>query len=170
MLGHQTIARTPAIPANTRRASVSERLGANAAVPGRERLLGFVKQSLLAQLMLSMAFLVFASLIYLNQASKVDVLQFSISGLQQDQQTLLVQNANLHAQADKVTATLRITTLATSRLHMLSPDLQGTVFISPMVPAFKQPGTSGVYSARAKAQSSPLAWMFRAASWIGSQL
>jgi cell division protein FtsL len=139
------------------------------AIAGREQLLTFVRRSVLLQLMLAMALIAFAALIYLNQASKESVLQFSIADLQRERIQLDMQNANLFASASRLQSLSRVYSLASSQLHMSPSRQNNQIWINPVylrVPALPpdQPASS------ASLQSQPLAWMQHAVQFIAAQL
>jgi cell division protein FtsL len=142
---------------------------ARRAIAGRIHLLAFLQRSVLLQLMLAMALISFAALIYLNQAGKESVLQFSIMDLQRQQIELNMRNANLYAEASSLDSLGRIETLASTQLHMIQPGQDSLTWIRPVVPrvAPLPPDTAG---AAAQRQSQPLAWMRHAIQFIAAQL
>lgn len=128
-----------------------------------------VRQSVLAQLMVAMALISFAALIYLNQAGKVSVLQFRITQLQSEQIQLNVRNANLFASATSLQSLQRIENVATTQLHMSSPNLSNVIWVAPTVPRVAVPPPDPGVAAAQRA-SQPLAWMRHAIQFVGAQL
>lgn len=138
-------------------------------VAGRHFLIERLQRSVLVQLMLAMALVSFAALIYLNQASKVSILQFNIAALQTEQIQLNIQNANLYATGTSLQSLQRIETVATIQLRMTKPDYSNIVWIAPRFPRVTTLTTAAsLISARQSSQ--PLAWMQHTVQFIGSQL
>src|SRR5437588_5890464 len=123
---------TAALPATRtanerRRADESRQRAEGAAIPRASlaparHVLAFLSRSVLLQLMLAMALISFAALVYLNQASKQSVLEFSNVDLQSQQIELNLRNANLYATAARLTSLNRVKNLASSQLHMSPPS------------------------------------------------
>lgn len=158
-----------AAPVRTRRAGAfSERAGPRPAVAGRQQLREFLRQSVLMQLMLAMALVSFAALIYLNQASKVSVLQFNIAALQSERIQLNIQNASLYATGTSLQSLPRIENLATTRLHMTRPDISNIVWITTSIPRVTAPSPDNS-ATKARLTSQPLSWMEQTIQFIGSQ-
>jgi cell division protein FtsL len=159
----------PAIRTRGRRESLRTRLAGRHAIAGRARLAESLGQSLVVQLMLVMSLVVFAALIYLNQASHASVLQYSITYLRQDQSVLRQQNAQLNASQTELTSPARVETAA-SQLHMAKPASGNTIWIQVPVPKVQvvKPITADVSAAQE--QSSPRAWLDRAANFVKSSL
>jgi cell division protein FtsL len=149
--------------------ALREKIVVAPAVAGRERLRELVDRSTLAQLIAAMVLISCAALIYLNQASKVSILQFTISDLQRQQIELRMQNANLYAQASGLQNLQRIEAQATTQLHMSKPDYAGTIWIQPVVPQVPPPPANAA-SARAQTASQPLAWMTHTVQFLAAQL
>ncbi len=139
------------------------------AIAGRQLVTQLLHQSVLMQLIFSMALISGAALIYLNQASKESVLQFSIADLQRQQITLRMQSSNLYATASSLQSLQRIETAASTQLHMTTPPYSSIVWVHPVIPVVASPPVESSTNT-ARAQSQPLAWMENAAQFIGSQL
>jgi cell division protein FtsL len=158
------------------RASLSRRWAARPAIAGRERLTQALGQSVLVQLMLAMAFVALAALLYLAQASQASVLQFNIADLQDQQAQLNVQNANLHATAISLESLQRVDTIAIRQLHMTTPDLSTSIWVHPVIPCSGTPcGWSTIRplnadTVSAERQSQPLGWMRRFVALVKSSL
>jgi cell division protein FtsL len=174
MIGQRLAVWGTALPAGrraNRAASTppSTEAAARPAIAGRIHLLAFLQRSVLLQLMLAMALIAFAALIYLNQAGKESVLQLSISDLQRQQIQLNMRNGNLYAEATSLQGLARIETLATTQLHMIRPSQGSLTWIRPIVPrvAPLPPDTAG---AAAQQRSQPLAWMQHAVQFLAAQL
>ena len=149
--------------------ALRERVVVAPAIAGRERLRELIDRSTLAQLIAAMALISCAALIYLNQASKVSILQFTIADLQRQQIQLRMQNADLYARASALQNLQRIESQATTQLHMNKPDYGSTVWIRPVIPQVPPPPTDAA-GARARAESQPLAWMSHAIQFLAAQL
>ena len=149
--------------------ALTDRMVVAPAIAGRERLRELIDRSTLAQLIAAMALISCAALIYLNQASKVSVLQFTIADLQRQQIQLRMQNADLYARASALQNLQRIESQATSQLHMSKPDYANTVWIRPIVPQVAPPPGNAA-AVRARSQSQPLAWMTHAIQYLVAQL
>lgn len=138
-------------------------------VDGRRLLSQLARQSVLMQLIFAMGLISVAALIYVNQASKVSVLQFSIADQQRAQGVLRMQNSNLYATATSLQSLPRIEAAATSQLHMIKPAYGNILWIRPLVPIVAPPPVD-TYSASARVDSQPLSWMQHAVEFIGAQL
>lgn len=168
MIAERLALRGQAVFPARRHRDVGGVLPARPAVAGRRRLGELLHQSVLMQLMLAMALVSFAALIYLNQASNVSVLQFSITDLQRQNVELQIENANLYASATSLSSPQRIQSLATSQLHMTKPPYGSIIWIKPVVPAVPEPAPDSSLAARQ--QSQPLAWMRHVIHLVGSAL
>lgn len=140
------------------------------AIAGRVRLAEALGRSVLVQLTLVMSLIAFAGLLYLAQASQVDVLKFTIADLRAERTQLTAQNASLHAQATSLQSISRIDHLATTQLHMSQPDLSSAVWVRPVMPRVVPLPAVGADTARAERTSQPLAWMQRFLRTVKSSL
>ncbi|MGH2442560.1 MAG: hypothetical protein ACRDFX_05300 [Chloroflexota bacterium] len=139
----------------------------NLAAGGRIRTA--IERSVLVQLIGVITLVSVAAVIYLNQASKVSILDYNITLQQQQQVSLQMTNAGLYASATSLESLQRVETLATSHLHMSPARYSSALWIYPVVP--RVPAAPHLPSiAAAQAQSQPLAWMKRFASFIKAQL
>lgn len=131
------------------------------AIAGRKRVALALGDSVLVQLLLAMSFVAMALLLYLAQASQADVLQLTISELQQDHAVLIARNASLHASATQLQSLRRIDAAATGQLHMTKPNLATTLWVRPVLPTLA--ATPQLTSTQvAQQQSEPLAELQRA--------
>ncbi len=151
-------------------ASFGERLAARPAVAGRERLAEALGESLVIQLMLVMSLVVFAALIYLNQASKVSVSQYKISDLTAQQSMLRQDNAQLNAIKSHLILPGRIDSIATTRLHMAKADFSSNLWVTVTVPIVHPLKPLGADVAAAEARSQPQAWVHRFVDFVESSL
>jgi cell division protein FtsL len=135
---------------------------------GWESLVAFLRRSILLQLMLVMALISFAALIYLNQAGKESVLQFSINNLQRQQIELNLRNANLYASASTLTNVGRIQSIASTQLQMTQPGQAELTWISPVVPRVA-PLPPDTAATSAQQRSEPLVWMQHAIQFLAAQ-
>ncbi len=122
------------------------------------RITGILAGSWLVQLMLVMTLIALAALIYLYQASQVNVLQFNIADLRQQQSQLNLQNANLYASASALSSLPRVEKIAATQLHMTHPDLSNTLWVYQVVPP-SSPALPLSTPAQARAQSLPITWI-----------
>ncbi len=151
------------------RKSLLDRLPAAPSIAGYQRLFALVGQSFLLRLAVALTLVFVAALLYLAQASQVSVDEFAINDLQQKQLNLASQNANLWAKASALQSLGRIETIATTKLHMASPDLQGIIWLSPVTPNIKVDRPRSVSTRQAIARSEPLAWMGGFVDFVRSQ-
>jgi cell division protein FtsL len=133
-------------------------------------LLRAIETSVLARLVTAMALFAVAGLLYLAQASQVSVHEFNIADLQQQQATLTMQNASLHAQATSLQSPDRIAQIAGTRLHMAPPDLSRAIWITPVLPTVAPVPGSDADTEAAMQGSEPAAWMQRLVTLIQSSL
>jgi hypothetical protein len=149
--------------------SLGQRLAARPAIAGRERLAEALGESLVVQLMLVMSLVVFAALIYLNQASNVSVLQYQISDLTVQQSRLRQENAQLNAIRSHLKQPARISAAA-QQMHMLSPDASNPVWVKVRVPIVHplEPIASDLRTAETR--SEPQSWVRRFVGLVGSAL
>jgi cell division protein FtsL len=124
----------------------------------------------LVQIILAMALLAIACLLYLTQASQVSVIQYNIADLQAQQSDLNVQNATLQVQATTFRSGARILRIATTQLHMKSPAFGSYVWVWPKYPhiAAVKPLNEDVLAA--ERQSQPLSWLASFAQSVKSSL
>lgn len=148
----------PAPRTRTRKPTIRQQLARRPATAGRERLADALGGSLVIQLMLVMSLVVFAALIYLNQASHVSVLQYNISDLQIQQGNLRQVNAQLNAAASTLQSPARIENAAV-QFHMTKPEPNNTVWITVPVPQVQpiRPVTADITASEER--SSPKAWV-----------
>lgn len=170
-----------ALPATQHRKRTQKQTGTNRevtqAAAGRTNLglaparslAAFLGRSVLLQLMLAMALISFAAVIYLNQASKESVVQFNITDLQREQIQLNLRNANLYATATSLQSLGRIETLASTQLHMTQPSQNNVTWIRPVIPRVA-PVPVDMPAASAEQQSQPLAWMQHALQFMAAAL
>jgi cell division protein FtsL len=151
-------------------ASFGEGLAARPAVAGRERLAEALGESLVIQLMLVMSLVVFAALIYLNQASKVSILQYKISDLSAQQSMLRQENAQLTAIKTKLILPGRIDSIATTQLHMVKTDFSSIHWVTVKVPVVHPVKPLGADLTAAEARSQPQAWVHRFVGFVESSL
>src|SRR2546421_12599373 len=95
------------------RAQLRDSISHRPAVAGREMLGKLLGQSVLVRLMLALTFIALAGLIYLAQASQVNVLHYQLSSLSNEQVAAMAQNANLAAAANNLQSLKRIDEAAT---------------------------------------------------------
>lgn len=164
------IGQAGAVRARPTRRSLRARLAAKPAISGRERIAQTLGDSVLVQLMLAMALVAFAALLYLFQASHVSVLEMNISDLQSQQVQLRMDNAALRSTATTLQSLQRVDAAATGRLHMTRPDLSTTIWIRPVVPRLSSIRAVNADTVEAQRQSQPLAWMERALAAAKSSL
>lgn len=134
-----------------------------------QHLLAHLGRSVLVQLMLAMALISVAAVVYLNQASKQSVIEFNITDLQRQLVQSNLTNANLYATATSLTSLNRIEPLATSQLHMAPPSQANTLWLRPNVP-YVAPLLPDTPAGSAEQQSQPLAWMQHAVQFVVGQL
>jgi cell division protein FtsL len=175
MIGHRfAVWGTAALPAakRARRAEPTAAPLPGAAAPavaGRDYVLAVFRRSVLLQLMLAMALISLAALIYLNQAGKESVEQYAIADMQRQQIELNLQNANLHAAATNLQNLGRIESLAATQLHMTQPAQSSVIWISPVLPRVAPVGPDTAMG-NATRRSSPLTWMQGALQFVAAQL
>ena len=123
------------------------------------RLYHALGESPLVQIILAMSLLAIACLLYLTQASQVSVIQYNIADLQAQNAQLNTQNTELRAQAMGLQSIERIQHLATTQLHMVTPHIGSTVWLTVTFPRISQPRPSYVNTVAAERQSQPLSWL-----------
>src|SRR5579884_2599677 len=117
MLGEQSVAAARRAGVRSTQAKSGRlRWSARPAIAGRERLARWIGASVLVQLMLAMAFIAMAALLYLAQASQASILEYNIAEMQTRQTQLMATNAGLRASATTLQSPTRIDTLASTRL------------------------------------------------------
>lgn len=170
MIGQRyAVAPRGAITARGQRESLWGKLGVTPAVAGREYLSRWLEQSTLIRLILAMTLVAVAGLLYMNQASKANVLELSIGDLQQQQIQLDMRNANLHAEASTLSGLQRIDTTATTDLRMTKPDLSTAIWIRPLVPRLS-PLPNRDDGVAAQRTSEPIAAVKDFIQFLGAQL
>lgn len=136
----------------------------------REHLTQSVRESTLAQLTMAMSCVAAAGLLYLAQASQVSVLEYNIADLQAQQSALNVQDANLEATATQLQSFSRVSTLATSQLHMTKADISNAIWVEPVIPPVPQTVNVNADTVAAQEASQPLAWMRQLYTLVRSSL
>ncbi|HLJ69017.1 MAG TPA: cell division protein FtsL [Chloroflexota bacterium] len=136
----------------------------------RARLGTLLEASVLARMMIVMACIATAGLLYLAQASRVSVLEFNIAYLEQQHLQLSIDNENLVAQLATLQGTNRIDQIATTQLHMINAAGSASVWVHPVIPRFAAAPAAGLGEARAVRASQPLTWMEQAVRAIEASL
>ena len=147
-----------------------QRLIARPAISGRERLAHSVGNSVLVQLALAMSLIAFAAMVYLFQASQVSVLEMNISDLQSQRVQLRMDNAALQTTASSLQSLQRVDWYATNKLHMIKPDIAGSMWIAVSTPRLPEIRAVNADTLAAQRRSQPLAWMQNVASFVQSSL
>lgn len=146
------------------------RLTARPAVAGRERLADALGGSVLVQLMLAMSFVALAALLYMAQAGQASVQEINISELQYQRMQLVQTNTNLRALATSLRSPQRVDTIATTQLHMGSPDPATIIWLNAVVPPVPAIAPVNADTVAAQQSSQPLAEMERAIRFIRASL
>jgi len=167
MIGER-VANGIAVPSG--RKGLLDRLPPAPSIAGYQRLFGLVGQSFLLRLTTALALVFVAALLYLVQASQVSVDELAINQLQQRNLYLAGQNANLWAQASALQSLGRIETIAGTKFHMTSPDLQSIIWLRPVIPNIRVQTEANLTSRQAVARSEPLAWMHNFVEFLKAQL
>jgi hypothetical protein len=149
--------------------SLGQRLAARPAIAGRERLAEALGESLVVQLMLVMSLVVFAALIYLNQASNVSVLQYKIGDLTVQQAQLRQENAQLNARRGYLQGPARIAASA-QQMHMVSHDISANMWLTVRVPVVHPVKPISADLAAAETRSEPQTWVRRFVGFVESSL
>lgn len=123
------------------------------------RLYQTLGDSPLVRITLAMALLAVASLLYLTQASQVSVFQYNIAYLQAQRVQLTGDNTALRAQAISLQSLARVQHIATTRLHMITPDIRSTLWVSPIYPHLPTVRRLDEDTVAAQQQSQPLYWL-----------
>ncbi len=140
------------------------------AISGRERLGLSIGNSVLIQLALAMSLVAFAAMIYLFQASQVSILEMNISGLQNQEVQLRVDNAALQTTASSLQSIQRVDAIATNRFRMTKPDISAALWITPAAPRLSDIRGINADVFEAQRQSEPLAWMKHVVTVVQSSL
>ncbi len=127
-------------------------------------------QSVPVQLALILSLLAFAAMVYMFQASQVDVLQMNISALQSHAVQAQADNAALESRATYLQSIRRITAIATKQLHMAPVDPNAMVWIFPVIPPTPQTHDVNADLRRVQQASQPLAWVGQFAAAVRSAL
>lgn len=143
------------------------RLGAWAV---RDRLTGVLGNSVLVQLMLAVAFLACAGLLYMAQQSQVSVQEINISVLRSERMQLMADNVSLRQTATNLSSIQRVDAIATSQLHMTKPDPAMSVWVSPVVPRIAPIPAVDADVLAAQRASQPLAWLQHALHVVQTSL